>query len=82
MRENQYAQKLVLISECDFNRDMIEEFNRIIIEVINKDNLERMRTSKIEDLNPMYKVYDVCDNFTLLAEIVQKFTLDKSYTIS
>ena len=53
----------------DFNKDMRKK-------VLSHPNMYFFRKAEL-----IYKVYDVCDNFTYLTEIVQNLILDENLTI-
>ena len=63
-------------TQLNFDAHQVSNFNRDMMNgVQSHPNLQSIKAKLI------YKVYDVCDNFTYLAEIVQNLILDENLKI-
>ena len=65
-------------TQLNIDAGLVSDFNEAMITKVRKSHFEGyILPSNLSE----YHVYDVCDNFTLLAEIVQNLILDKKFRI-
>ena len=62
-------------TRLNIDAGLVSDFNKEMIQGIKNLSSQRIKAELV------YKVYDVCDNFTLLVDIVHNFILDENLQI-
>ena len=63
-------------TQLNIEAELISDFNKNTLQVLTERTLSSFTLSRYDFI---YEEYDVCDNITFLAELVQNLALDGSY---